>query len=188
MITRRDFVKGSTVLLASFPFISWEDVYTKNPIMTVTGKANQMGKSLIHEHILVDFIGAKDYNPQKWNRDKVVEKVLPYLKELKETGCETLVDCTPAFLGRDALLLKELSEKSGLKILTNTGYYGAVDNKYLPEHAYNESAQELANRWIAEYEKGIDGTEIRPGAGSSYLSFENRLKHCIPYRAGKPCI
>jgi phosphotriesterase-related protein len=91
-----------------------------------------MGLTLIHEHLLVDFIGAETITPDRWNRTDVVAKMLPYLKELNRLGCRTLLECTPAFLGRDPLLLRELSERSGIQILTNTGYYGAVNNKYLP--------------------------------------------------------
>ena len=77
-------------------------------------------------------------------------------------GCETFVDCTPAYIGRDVRVLKRLSEASGLHILTNTGYYGAANDKYLPPHAFTERADQLAARWIHESEHGIDGTDIRP--------------------------
>jgi phosphotriesterase-related protein len=50
-----------------------------------------------------------------------------------------------------------------LNILTNTGYYGAGDGKFLPAHAKRESAEQLAQRWIAEWSRGIDRTDIRPG-------------------------
>jgi phosphotriesterase-related protein len=82
---------------------------------------------------------------------------------VKKQGVQTILDCTPAFLGRDVRLLQSIAQKSGLQILTNTGYYGAVDNKYLPKWAFTETAEELANRWTTEFEKGIDGTAIRPG-------------------------
>ncbi len=113
--------------------------------------------------MLVDFIGADSVNSDRWNRDSVVRKVLPYLLAVKKHGVKTILDCTPSFLAKDPLLLKELSEKSGIRILTNTGYYGAVGGKYLPAHAYTESAEQLADRWIAEFENGIEGTGIKPG-------------------------
>jgi phosphotriesterase-related protein len=122
-----------------------------------------MGLTLIHEHILVDFIGADAISPNRWSRDEVLAKMLPHLQELKRLGCQTLFDCTPAYLGKDPLLLKELSEQSEVTIITNTGYYGAVDNKYLPAHALTETADQLADRWVADYEKGIDDTGIKPG-------------------------
>jgi phosphotriesterase-related protein len=132
---------------------------------SVNGKlpVSEMGLSLIHEHVLVDFIGAEKISPDRWKHDEVIGKVLPYLVEIRQRGIKTLVECTPAFIGRDVALLKKLSERSGLHILTNTGYYGASDNKYLPKWAFTETAEQLASRWIAEFEKGIDGTGIRPG-------------------------
>jgi phosphotriesterase-related protein len=60
-------------------------------------------------------------------------------------------------------LLKRLSDASGLNILTNTGYYGAAGEKYLPAHAYKETANQVAARWISEWNNGIDGSGIRPG-------------------------
>jgi Fe-S cluster assembly protein SufD len=122
-----------------------------------------MRNTLPHEHILVDFIGAEEINPPRWDREEVILKVLPYLEEARSAGCHTLIDCTPNYLGRDVGLLKILSEKTGLFILTNTGYYGGSDNKFLPAHAFTESADQLARRWIAEWLNGIDGTPIRPG-------------------------
>ncbi|MFP4290060.1 MAG: phosphotriesterase [Cyclobacteriaceae bacterium] len=134
-------------------------------VMTVSGriKVSKMGWSLIHEHILVDFIGADKISPDRWEREAVVKKVLPYLLEIRKLGCDTLVECTPAYLGRDVVLLNELADRSGLQILTNTGYYGARDNQHLPAHAFSEVAEQLAERWIGEFENGIDGTGIRPG-------------------------
>ncbi len=133
--------------------------------MTTSGRvpANTMGKALIHEHILVDFIGADRITPERWKREEVIRKVLPYLLEIKQHGVTTFMDCTPAYLGRDVKLLKELSTPSGLQILTNTGYYGAVGNKYLPPQAFTEAMEQISDRWISEFENGIDGTGIRPG-------------------------
>ena len=132
--------------------------------ITVTGEipVYQIGKTLHHEHILVDFIGADSISYERWNRDSVVEKVLPYLLEIKNMGYKTLVDATPAYLGRDPQLLKTLSEKSGIQILTNTGYYSAVGAKYIPKHGFTETAEQLASRWIDEAKNGIEGTGVYP--------------------------
>jgi len=134
-------------------------------IMTVNGpvSSKEMSISLIHEHILVDFIGADSVTFMRWDKSKVADRSLPFLKQIKDLGCQTFIECTPAYLGRDPLLLKSLSDSSGLNILTNTGYYGAVNNKYIPQHAFNETADQLAARWILECENGIDGTGVKPG-------------------------
>ncbi len=134
-------------------------------VITVSGEIpfSAMGKTLHHEHLLVDFIGADSIGYHRWNKAKVVEKVLPYLLEIKKSGYKTLVDCTPAYLGRDPELLKILSEKSGIKIITNTGYYSAVGGKYIPEHGFKETSGQLAERWIAEAKYGIEGSGVFPG-------------------------
>ncbi len=124
---------------------------------------SSLGVTLIHEHAMVDFIGAAETGAHRYQADVVVAKVLPYLTALKNAGCATLVDCTPAYIGRDVTILKRLAQASGLNIITNTGYYGAGKEKYLPAHAYTETAEQLATRWVDESRKGIDGTGIYPG-------------------------
>ncbi len=158
-LTRREFLAwgvGAFVVSCQKP---------SRGIMTIHGwiEADALGSSLIHEHFLVDFIGADKTSPNRWNRVKVVEKVLPYLQAVKAKGVKSMFDCTPAFLGRDIQLLQMLSRESGLQIITNTGYYGAVGNKYLPHWAFSETENELALRWIAEFEQGIEGTGVKPG-------------------------
>ncbi len=137
---------------------------------------DSMGLTLIHEHMLVDFIGADSVSFDRYHRDSVVKKVLPYLLEVRHFGVQTILDCTPSFLGKDPELLKILSEKSGIQILTNTGYYGAVDGKYLPDHAFTESAEELAARWVAEFEQGIGDRGIKPGFIKISVNAETPLR------------
>ena len=138
---------------------------TTGMVTTVSGliPSTELGITLMHEHILVDFIGADEVSRDRYNQDEVFAVALPHLKRLKALGCQTLVECTPAYLGRDPILLKSLSEASGLNILTNTGYYGAASDRYVPEFAYEETDQQLAVRWIQEVHQGIEETGIKPG-------------------------
>jgi phosphotriesterase-related protein len=163
---RRSFLKTGLLLGAgTVGFLKGIAADRKKQIMTVNGMINssEIRNTLPHEHILVDFIGAEEINPPRWDREEVIKKILPYLEEAKNAGCHTLVDCTPNYLGRDVALLKRLSDLTGLLIVTNTGYYGGSDNKYLPAHTFSETPEQLARRWIREWEEGIDGTTIRPG-------------------------
>jgi phosphotriesterase-related protein len=133
-------------------------------VHTVTGPIGpaDLGTVLMHEHVLVDFIGADQVSPARYDPEEAFQVALPFLKQARELGCRTLVECTPAFIGRDPALLKRLSAASGLHILTNTGYYGASGGKFLPAHARTETAEQLAARWIKEAREGIGGTGIRP--------------------------
>jgi phosphotriesterase-related protein len=138
---------------------------TSGTIHTVRGPigAGEMGVALVHEHVLVDFAGAEKVSRSRYDADEAFRVILPHLRELRDRGCRTLVECTPAYLGRDPLLLRRLSEASGLHVVTNTGYYGAANDSAVPRHAYTETARQLAARWTAEHRGGIEGTGIRPG-------------------------
>lgn len=161
-------LKSLISILISLIFISCQNPPSNTideTINTVTGpiSIDSMGLTLIHEHMLVDFIGADSISTDRWNRDSVEKKVLPYLLEVKKHGVRTILDCTPSYLAKDPLLLKSLSEKSGIQILTNTGFYGAVGGKYLPDFVQTETDEQLAGRWIDEFENGIEDTGIKPG-------------------------
>jgi phosphotriesterase-related protein len=134
-------------------------------VHTVRGPvaAASLGTTLVHEHVMVDFAGAETASRSRYDSEQVFRAVLPRLQELVERGCRTFVECTPAYLARDPRLLARLSEATGLQILTNTGYYGAANDIAIPKHAYEESEQQLAARWTAEFENGIEGTPVRPG-------------------------
>ncbi len=109
-------------------------------VSTATGPiaADALGVTLAHEHVLVDFVGADRVSPSRYDRDAAFARALPHLERIYSLGCRTLVECTPAYLGRDPELLRRLSRASKLHILTNTGYYGAANDKFLPPHAFTE--------------------------------------------------
>ena len=159
---RRDFLAGLSLLV---PAAGARAAGNEAKVETVLGPvaASDLGLTLVHEHVLVDFIGADRVRPDRYSADDVFRTALPFLNAAKERGLRTLVECTPAYLGRDPVLLRRLSEAAGLHILTNTGYYGAARDRYVPAHAWREGADELAARWIKEARDGIDGTGIRPG-------------------------
>jgi phosphotriesterase-related protein len=134
-------------------------------IITVTGEisATQMGRTLEHEHILTDYFRKEDNQPETYDPDSAMAAVIPELEKIKAFGVRTVVECTPAYVGRDVKFLKMVSEKTGIQILTNTGYYGAANNRFLPSEVMLKTAGELARIWINEFEKGIEETGVRPG-------------------------
>jgi len=121
---------------------------------------DELGFTLPHEHIMVDFGGAAIAGKHRYEADNVIEVMQPYLQDIHAQGVNTLMECTPNFLGRDVEIFRMLSEQTGLNIITNTGLY---NNQYLPDYAHERSADRLAEDWIAEFEDGIDGTGIKPG-------------------------
>jgi phosphotriesterase-related protein len=128
-LSRRQF------LLAGLGIGSYSFQRKPGKIITVLGEIpiDALGQTLVHEHILVDFIGADKISYDRWNRDQVEKKVLPYLIEAKLAGVRSLFDCTPAFLGRDVILLKRLSEETG-----SGGSYNTSGNRSYDLFSYRQ--------------------------------------------------
>ena len=161
MPDRREFL-ASLAAMATLPStLAAQD----GTVATVTGDVavRDLGMVLMHEHVMVDFIGADKVSRNRYDAEEVFRVALPHLRQARELGCRTLVECTPAFLGRNVALLRRLSREADLLIVSNTGYYAAAGDKHLPAHAHRESARQLADRWINEYRQGIDTTEMLPG-------------------------
>lgn len=155
-------------LFSAFFALSLTALYAfqqQSQVMTVNGMipVSDMGRTLVHEHILTNFNGTEAANHVLNNQQQAMELVLPHLLELKNLGFATLVECTPSHIGKNAGFLKRLSDESGLNIITNTGFYAAVDKKYLPEEAYSFTAEQLAAAWEKEWLQGVGDTGIRPG-------------------------
>lgn len=133
-------------------------------VQTVTGAVSPsaLGITLSHEHLFSRF-GEPPAEQAVYPEAHLLDVVRPYLIYLRALGVQTVVDCTAAWFGRAPHLLLELSRSSGVQILTNTGLYGAADDRYVPAYATSASADDLAARWTREYMEGIGDTGIRPG-------------------------
>jgi hypothetical protein len=132
--------------------------------------------------VLCDFIGAAETGPHRWAAGEVIEVMGPYLNDLAARGVGTLVDCSPAYIGRDPALLARLAEITGLRIVTNTGWYKAP---YLPAHAYGMTADEIAAGWMAEWRLGIDDTGYSPGFHQDCGEPGRVVAHPAHHRAGR---
>lgn len=134
-------------------------------VNTVTGPvaSSQLGRTLMHEHVLLDFIGAAGLSPGRYTRDEAFAVIRPYLVEARAAGVKTIVDATTEHLGRDVVLLRRLSAGTGVHLVASTGIYAARGEQYVPGYARIETAEQLARRFEQEIEKGIGATGIRAG-------------------------
>lgn len=133
-------------------------------IMTVRGPVEpaELRATLPHEHVVHSF-GESPVVEAHYDIERVAAVAVPGLARLLDYGCNALVECTTEYFGRSVETLRLLSQRSGVHILANTGYYGAANDRYVPEKAYNETAEGLADRWTVEWRDGIGDTGIRPG-------------------------
>jgi phosphotriesterase-related protein len=142
----------------SSPALGQETIPTVNGTIQI----ERLGLTLTHEHIMSNF--GKDQNEtSEYNEDVLFKQVVPYLKKLKSLGVNSIFDCTTAYFGRRVDLLKKIGDSTGIQLITNTGFYGAANDRYIPPFAFDANATEISKIWVEEFRKGIDGTNIRPG-------------------------
>ncbi|HVP30446.1 MAG TPA: phosphotriesterase-related protein [Myxococcota bacterium] len=153
-----------------------------NTVQTVTGTARveELGRTLIHEHVLVGYPGWElDARAPKFKRADAMARGVDQMHALQDHGVGTFVDPCPMDLGRDAEFLAELSQKSGMRIVCTTGaYFEAEGNTFtfrsLP-------AEEIEAIYVQEITEGIGETGIKAGAikiatGSRVVSpYEKKL-------------
>lgn len=134
-------------------------------VQTVTGRvaAADLGRTLIHEHVLIGFPGWQlDALAPRYVRADAMARAIDQMQELRGLGVGTFVDPCPMDLGRDVEFLAELSQRSGLRIVCTTGaYFEAEGNTYTFRHM---PLEEITAIYIKEITEGVGDTGIRAGA------------------------
>ncbi|HEV3129351.1 MAG TPA: hypothetical protein VGY32_10235 [Solirubrobacteraceae bacterium] len=129
-------------------------------VQTVTGpvEADAFGVTLIHEH----FFSADEMVSRQWphvrNDEDDYGLALTTAAAVRRHGVQTVVDPSAAMLGRDVRALARLAGDSGLQLVTCTGIY---TYDYLPQFLTHRSADFMAQLFVHDIERGIQGTEIR---------------------------
>src|SRR4030095_5875309 len=101
--------------------------------------------------------------PAKFDRPAFIEEAVRRLVQLRtEHGVRSFVDPCPIELGRDATMMKEISEKSGMHIICTTGFY--FEEMGLPVYWRTRTTDEIAELYIREITHGIGETGIQAGA------------------------
>jgi phosphotriesterase-related protein len=157
--------------------------------MTVLGPvaADDLGVTLTHEHCLVDLrtywaepaevarraaaearltletVGASRRNPL-FSRDNlvldVVGEAVAELAEFRALGGTTVVDVTPADIGRDVLALQAIARRTGLNVVAGCGHYIQISH---PPGVADEDVDSIAERIAGELRDGVDETGVRAG-------------------------
>lgn len=130
-------------------------------VNTVLGPVpvSELGVTLMHEHVVnIEWNIARNF-PEFYDRETVVDMFCREAEQLKACGVRTWVDPTPITLGRDVSLLRACAEKSGLNIIACTGLYWNVK----PFFHYGIDPEVLAELMLREVERGMEGTDSRPG-------------------------
>jgi phosphotriesterase-related protein len=170
MTSRRMFITQAGAFGLSASFASLVKAALGQPIapshklgvvQTVLGpiSRDRMGFTAPHEHVLASSTGFVRLWPEYLGgRSRFTSGVVERMKAAKAAGIDTIVDCTTADLGRDVRLLQEVSRRSGVQIVAATGHW------LTPTPSFEvRTADELADFFTLEIERGMEDTGIKPG-------------------------
>ena len=138
-------------------------------INTVTGtiSPDDLGFTLMHEHVMVSASGLWDQYPDLLGPDREA-RAIASLKEARSEGIDTMVDATTFDLGRKAELLSRVSKESGVNIINATGWWLDV-----PRFLQGVSPNQMAKEFVKDIEEGFRGTDIKAGILKCAADLEN---------------
>lgn len=129
-------------------------------INTVTGPidADELGFTLMHEHVLVGGPGIFQSFPDLFGPEDRTQRAIEALKRAKSHGIDTMVDATTHDLGKEPEFLRTVSEGSGVNIVNTTGWWLSV-----PGFLRGVSANQMAREFVRDIEEGFRGTNVKAG-------------------------
>jgi phosphotriesterase-related protein len=129
-------------------------------IETVQGPvdADDLGLVLVHEHVRFRDEAVADQWPGRYDEELEFGAALEAVGAAKERGVQTIVDPTAMFGGRDVGFMKRVADQSGMRIVACTGIYSY---DYLPHYFENRDVDVMADHFVEDIERGIQGTDIK---------------------------
>ncbi len=132
----------------------------KKTVQTVNGPipVEQLGVTLMHEHILQANWSMRMNYPHWFNYDEFLPYAVEDVKRTKEIGVQTMVEQTPVCLGRDIHAIKDVADAAGMQIIACTGFF-YTENQWL----FGRTEESLMECMRKDIEEGIQDTDIKPG-------------------------
>ena len=120
---------------------------------------NDLGFTLMHEHVLNSSAGIPQTFPELVDRDQAIARGIAALKDAAAEGVRTYVDVTTMDLGRDIGIIRTVAEQVDVHIIAATGIWVDIPRAI----ARGVTPDQLAKAFIRDIEVGLDGTDIKPG-------------------------
>jgi phosphotriesterase-related protein len=132
------------------------------PVQTVQGAvdADELGVVLVHEHVRFRDEAVAAEWPERYDEQGELDSALEAVAAAKQRGVQTIVEPTAMFGGRDVRFMKQVADQTGVRIVPCTGIYSY---DYLPHYFENRDVDVMAEHFVSDLQRGIQGTEIRAG-------------------------
>jgi phosphotriesterase-related protein len=132
-----------------------------------TIEADDIGVTLVHEHLCTGLAGWNcDAFSLPYERSAMAEVCAQALDEARGYGLNTLVDVTPIDLARDVELQMMVSDKTGINIISATGFINEATgaNVYFKFRSQiYDVTTEIYEIFMKEITQGIGNTGVKAG-------------------------
>lgn len=139
-------------------------------IQSVTGKlkSEKMGKTLMHEHVLVGYSGWDvDWIRPGQSKREMRKVAADKIEEMKDEGVKTMIDPCPSDLGRDIEFIAEVASKAKFNIVAATGLYheheGGAPHWKMRTAFGGPQENAMAELMIKELTDGVGKSGIKAG-------------------------
>jgi phosphotriesterase-related protein len=137
-------------------------------VRTVLGDIDpaQLGRTLTHQHLLYTYPGAELDHRCAYDLESATTRIATELgAAVREFGFKTIVDLTPAEVGRHPQLMVNVAERSGANVIGTTGFF--PENLGFPYWWRVQSIEEFADFYRRDITEGMvfAGTQTRVKAG-----------------------
>ena len=114
-------------------------------VQTIAGPVESaaLGRTLAHEHICSGMAGMERVG--MFDLDDVTRRAVAALDNARGVGIQTVIDCSPLDLGRQATLFQRLARESSSNIIACTGVY-----RYVPSSYAGWNVDVLADYWLRD--------------------------------------
>jgi len=129
-------------------------------------RADQLGKTLMHEHLVCAFPGWEgDTRCPPKDRRELIALCVDRVEEMKSAGFGAMLDPCPNDLGRDVEIMGEVAARTGFHILFATGLYmdhSAGAYWKMMARLNPDADRYMADMFIAELTDGVGETGLKP--------------------------
>jgi phosphotriesterase-related protein len=145
------------------------DAHSLHPVIveTVAGgiPVDQLGVTLMHEHVFVLSTEIQKNNPQLWDEEKQIDNAVAKLTAAAERGVRTIVDLTVLGQGRYLPRIKKVAARVPLNIVVATGVYTYNDEPMYfafrgPGRVF-EGPDPMTELFVRDITEGIGDTGVR---------------------------
>jgi phosphotriesterase-related protein len=138
-------------------------------IHTVTGTTtpDQLGTTLMHEHLMIGYPGWEAHTTQPGaGRREMLARCIDQIEEMKGAGITAMLDPCPNDLGRDVEFMAEAASRASFQIICATGLYKEAEGGtayWNFRKSFGPVVDAMAELFEKELTEGIGETGIKAG-------------------------